>query len=153
MKAYDRSLIFSIKDKWLLLKNAKGCMIGRRGLKTTDALSLGAKISFPNHVIRIGLPLLPQVQSAIVQDNHSEVVPPIIEARVNHIVADDSSKVDNISLKKESVTFAEFVHAALFRGLSFSHGMNFAKDVKSKFNSDVHPSPHTGHFFNGSGFW
>jgi hypothetical protein len=38
------------------------------------------------------------------------------------------------------------VHAALFRGLSFSHGINFAKDVKSKFNTDVHPSSHAGLF-------
>jgi hypothetical protein len=36
MKAYDGSLMLSVKDNWLLLKNAKGAMIGRRGLKTAD---------------------------------------------------------------------------------------------------------------------
>jgi hypothetical protein len=31
-------------------------------------------------------------------------------------------------------------------GLDFSHGMNFAKDVRSKFNRQVHPSAKSGHF-------
>jgi hypothetical protein len=61
MKAYDGSLMLSVKDNWLLLKNTKGAMTGRRGLKTSGSLSLGAKLSFPNHVIRLGLSLLPRV--------------------------------------------------------------------------------------------
>jgi hypothetical protein len=35
---YDGSLMLSVKDNWWLLKNAKGAMICRRGLKTSDAL-------------------------------------------------------------------------------------------------------------------
>jgi hypothetical protein len=45
-----------------------------------------------------------------------------------------------------SSSFANSVHASLFMGLNFSHGINFAKDVRSKFNVDVHPSPQVGHF-------
>jgi hypothetical protein len=31
MKSYDGSLFLSVKDSWLLLKDAKGVMVGRRG--------------------------------------------------------------------------------------------------------------------------
>jgi hypothetical protein len=37
-------------------------------------------------------------------------------------------------------------HAALFKDLDFSHGINFAKDVKNKFHKEVHPSSSSGHF-------
>jgi hypothetical protein len=30
--------------------------------------------------------------------------------------------------------------------LDFSHGINFAKDVKGKFHQEVHPSSSSGHF-------
>jgi hypothetical protein len=90
--------------------------------------------------------LLPQVLSATAQDNYIEVASSCTEARVASPVIDESSKVDNTQSIKDSTPFAESVHAALFRGLSFSHGINFAKYVRSKFNSDVHPSSHSGHF-------
>jgi hypothetical protein len=38
------------------------------------------------------------------------------------------------------------VHAALFKGLDFSRGTNFAKDVKYKFNKEVHPIASSGNF-------
>jgi hypothetical protein len=38
------------------------------------------------------------------------------------------------------------VHAALSLGLNFSHGINFAKDVKDKFGCSIHPSIRSGHF-------
>jgi hypothetical protein len=38
------------------------------------------------------------------------------------------------------------VHSALIMGLDFSHGINFAKDVKIKFGSSVHPSRSSGNF-------
>jgi hypothetical protein len=43
-------------------------------------------------------------------------------------------------------TSSSFVHAALFKDLDFSHGINFAKDVKNKFNQEVHPYSSSGHF-------
>ncbi|KAK1611422.1 hypothetical protein QYE76_035095 [Lolium multiflorum] len=144
MKAYDGSLMLSVKDNWMLLKNAKGAMIGRGGLKSSDALSIGAKICFPNHVIRLGRPLLPQVIPVNSQDELSQVVSACTEVRVSTVI-EEPPKADSQS-SKDSTPFAESVHAALFRGLSFSHGINFAKDVKSKFNSEVHPSSHTAHF-------
>jgi hypothetical protein len=38
------------------------------------------------------------------------------------------------------------VHAALFKGLDFSHGINFAKDILAKFNKEVHPRARSGNF-------
>jgi hypothetical protein len=114
MKAYDGSLMLSVKENWLLLKNAKGAIIGRRGFKTSDALSLGAKISFPNHVIRLGRPLLPQVTPVNSQDEHSQVAPACSEVRTS-TVFEESPKVDNLQPSKNSTPFAESNHAALFR--------------------------------------
>jgi hypothetical protein len=79
MKAYDGSLMLSVKDNWLLLKNAKGAMIGRRGLKTTDSLSIGAKLYFPNHVIRLGIGLIP-LKSA----SSATSAPLVVHASPNH---------------------------------------------------------------------
>jgi hypothetical protein len=41
---------------------------------------------------------------------------------------------------------SSLAHAALFKDLDFSHGINFAKDVKNKFHKEVHPSSSSGHF-------
>jgi hypothetical protein len=38
------------------------------------------------------------------------------------------------------------VHDAISLGLNFLHGVNFSKDVKNKFSSNVHPSATSGHF-------
>jgi hypothetical protein len=38
------------------------------------------------------------------------------------------------------------VHDAISLGLNFSHVVNFAKDVRNKFSSNVHPSAKSGHF-------
>jgi hypothetical protein len=38
------------------------------------------------------------------------------------------------------------MHSALIMGLDFSHGINFAKDVKMKFGSSVHPTRSSGNF-------
>ncbi|KAM0865930.1 hypothetical protein ACQ4PT_042941 [Festuca glaucescens] len=58
LKAYDGTLGLIVKDNWLVLKNAKGTVIGRRGAKSKDLFSIGAKILFPNHVIQLGVPLV-----------------------------------------------------------------------------------------------
>jgi hypothetical protein len=89
MKAYDGSLVLSVKDNLLRLKNAKAAMIGRRGLKTSDALSLGAKISFANHVIRLGSPLLSQVNPVTDKVKCTAVDSSCIEARAVNTVIDE----------------------------------------------------------------
>jgi hypothetical protein len=60
MKAYDGLLELAQKEDFLILRNAKGFRIGCRDLHRRDSLSLGAKLTFPWHVVRIGH----QIQSA-----------------------------------------------------------------------------------------
>jgi hypothetical protein len=43
------------KDQWLRLKNARGIQIGCRSLQKGDHFSIGAKLIFPIHVVRIGI--------------------------------------------------------------------------------------------------
>ena len=38
------------------------------------------------------------------------------------------------------------VHSSLIMGLDFSRGYRFAKEIKSKFLTTVHPTLHSGHF-------
>jgi hypothetical protein len=55
MKAYDGMLEVTEKDQWLRLKNARGIQIGCRSLQKGDHFSIGAKLIFPIHVVRIGI--------------------------------------------------------------------------------------------------
>ncbi|KAM0868195.1 hypothetical protein ACQ4PT_041499 [Festuca glaucescens] len=166
MKSYDGSLLLSVKDNWLLLKDAKGAMVGRHGVKSTDSFSIGAKLSFPNHAVRLGSqwkfakPVIsPSVNMVKVVLPDTTVVNPtpavteiVQEPMMNsstsasvadHVVIPTPAMAD--SLIGEG-SFANSVHASLFMGLNFSHGNNFAKDVRYKFNVDVHPSSKDGHF-------
>jgi hypothetical protein len=54
MKAYDGTLFYFPMDHWLVLRNAKGSHIGCRFLQKGESLSLGAKLSFKQHVVWIG---------------------------------------------------------------------------------------------------
>jgi hypothetical protein len=54
MKAYDGSLSLSVKDDWISLLDAKGKIVGCRYKESKDKFSIGAKLSFPMHVVRMG---------------------------------------------------------------------------------------------------
>jgi hypothetical protein len=54
MKSYDGSLC--LYEGLLMLKNAKGDRVGFRPKEKNDIFSLGAKLLFPKHVVRMGLP-------------------------------------------------------------------------------------------------
>jgi hypothetical protein len=163
MKSYDGSLQLSVKDNWLLLKDARGAMAGRRGVKPTDSFSVGAKLYFPNHVVRLGSqwkfakPVIssPSLPTADLLDNSVVNSKSVVRENVKDAnISSSSSLVEEplipmaaeIDSSSGSSSFANSVHASLFMGLNFSHGINFAKDVRSKFNVDVHPSPEVGHF-------
>jgi hypothetical protein len=79
MKSYDGSLFFSAKHNWLLLKDAKGAMVGRCGLKPVDSFMLGSKISFPNHEIGMGttwqVPMKHSIPQPTVSDLNKKVEP------------------------------------------------------------------------------
>ncbi|KAM0894957.1 hypothetical protein ACQ4PT_024153 [Festuca glaucescens] len=166
LKAYDGTLDLAVKDNWLILRNAKGTVIGRRGAKSKDSFSIGAKILFPSHVVRLGVPLVftNDVQSSVLgtevnipatstvpatpsRPHTEQLVMPREEmptAKCND-QSNSGKSVRDECLEEES-SFANSVHASLFRGLSFSHGLNFAKDVKNFFNVDVHPSSKSCNF-------
>jgi hypothetical protein len=72
----------------------------------------------------------PKINSSQHSENSSSAIDPISD-RLNA----------NFSLDLNMV-----VYDSLNLGLNFSHGTNFAKDVKSKFNFAIHPSAKTGHF-------
>jgi hypothetical protein len=57
----------------------------------------------------------------------------------------DKSKSESEPASQEE-NGSSYVHSALIMGLDFSHGINFAKDVKIKFGSSVHPSRSSGNF-------
>jgi hypothetical protein len=151
MKSYDGSLQLSVKDNWLLLRDARGAMVGRRGLKTTDSFSIGAKLSFPNHVVRLGtqwkFAKASASSSSLPKKDllQGHVIPPEVMLK-EHDKNNNSTADSECGSSSGASSFANSVHASLFMGLNFSHGINFAKDVKNKFNVDVHPSPEVGQF-------
>jgi hypothetical protein len=76
MKSYDGMLEVTEKDQWLRLKDARGVQIGCRSLQKGDHFSIGAKLLFPIHVVRVGLPAV-SVPSRRVCMDHA-VLPPVL---------------------------------------------------------------------------
>jgi hypothetical protein len=57
MKSYDGMLEVTVKDQWLRLKDARGKQIGCRSLQKGDCFSIGTKLFFPIHIVRVGIPM------------------------------------------------------------------------------------------------
>jgi hypothetical protein len=148
MKSYDGSLC--LYEGLLMLKNAKGDRVGFRPKEKNDIFSLGAKLLFPKHVVRMGLPTF---------------TPSTTEAKGPLDARSDGSSSSGASLKVDPLQQQDDIlcetaskddgrchshfsddHGALSPGFSFSHGRNFAKDVLAKFQSTVAPSDESGHF-------
>jgi hypothetical protein len=155
MKAYDGTLC--LYEDILMLQNAKGSKIGVRPREKQDAFSVGAKIYFSQHVVRLGLPhgsikmSTGGLEPTYPADKVSKVnVAPLAEDKA--VQMDDEAR----SLLQRDISCGEVtgrdtdcpssVYASLKLGLEFSHGKNFSKDVRSKFHSAVHPSSSSGHF-------
>jgi hypothetical protein len=69
MKSYDGMLEVSEKDQWLRLMDARGVQIGCRSLQKGDHFSIGAKLFFPIHVVRIGMPAAPVPSRRVCMDH------------------------------------------------------------------------------------
>jgi hypothetical protein len=131
MKAYDGTLELLLNSRRLILKNAKGNQIGTKFCDKRDSFSIGAKINFEMHRVRVGTLVAGSTD---------------ILALVNHeSSAETVSKTSVDQTNEDSMGFSS-VHAALSLGLNFSHGINFAKDVKDKFGCSIHPFVRSGHF-------
>jgi hypothetical protein len=156
MKAYDGSLC--LYEDILLLKNVKGERIGYRSKEKHDIFSVGAKLKFPSHVVRMGLlfgsPLQPCVVHAacmLTKDvaHSSHEVTASSEKDFNSRITQQQGKnprEENFNHMEEQHSHFSEVHGYLNLGFSFSHGRNFARDVLAKFQTTVAPSDETGHF-------
>jgi hypothetical protein len=148
MKSYDGFLELRKKDNFLILNNAKGKQIGCRFKKSKDSFHLGAKLFFPLHSVRMGVPIytvrfprcsdqvLPAAGQVISADQSTTtIIDPVV-----------TSQGESLSASEPKSDLMLFVHDAISLGLNFSHGVNFAKDVRNKFSSNVHPSTKSGLF-------
>jgi hypothetical protein len=160
MKSYDGSLFLDAKHHWLLLKDAKGAMVGRRSPRSVDSFSLGSKLSFPNHEIRMGKPwTFLRERSAEVPLDHSlaescnkEVLPSLAESSNKEVplpslaesnIRDVPLSADNNNKEAPSALPG---CADLARKLDFSYGRKFKADVKKRLASTVHPLGKSNHF-------
>jgi hypothetical protein len=155
LKAYDGSLEFFQLERSLVLKNAKGFRIGRLNLHPKISFSLGAKIYFPWHIVRMGKPVImsagePVLSKDILVRQQTNASPQSegIHSSQPVTVPEGRNSAETVIISEvlPEVSTAMAVHSSLSMGLDFSHGMNFAKDVRSKFNRQVHPSAKSGHF-------
>ncbi|KAM0866823.1 hypothetical protein ACQ4PT_042395 [Festuca glaucescens] len=159
MKSYDGSLFFSVKHNWLLLKDAKGAMVGRRGLKAADKFVLGSKLSFPNHEVRIGTAWkvprkVPSNPVPVVAQNTSvsQSQPTAVDNQNERIESSLNDNQGNLSgtpppqLDDSQVLPSSAVFDAISMNLDFSYGFKFKADVKKKFGTTVHPLGKSNHF-------
>jgi hypothetical protein len=144
MKSYDGYLELRKVDKFLILNNAKGKQIGCRFLKSSDHLSVGSKLFFPLHVVRMGIELQsPVVKKVPPVSTHSSPKPVSVQPLKSQIeVVKDSSKAVNDNAKISSA-----VYDSIALGLDFSHGAVFSSNVRKRFGSTIHPLGSSDHFY------
>ncbi|KAM0832307.1 hypothetical protein ACQ4PT_064990 [Festuca glaucescens] len=130
MKAYDGTLSLSVKDGWISLLDAKGKLVGCRYKKSNDNFSVGAKLSFPIHVVRMGQ-LLSNTGNITDQCMAHAAPATVPNAPIGSTEHQESSQMDHYSLSKN---------------LDYSPGIKVAKFCYSKFGRAVHPSASSGHF-------
>jgi hypothetical protein len=156
MKSYDGSMHLLSAEKWLILKNAKGNPIAvqavpsDRVLQAGEFFTTGSKVKFQAHSVRIGkcLQSPPQVNS---HDHPSGSVslPESDKETSSENALVISTAVNSAKENSDSTTISDIssaVHESISMGLDFSVGQKFAKLVRRKFFSSVHPSADSGHF-------
>jgi hypothetical protein len=129
MKAYDGTLSLSVKDGWITLLDAKGKIVGCRYKEIKDNFSVGAKLCFPIHVVRMGqiLSSTNGTDECMAHADPDTAPNTITDVNAHH----DSNQVSHYSLSKE---------------LDYSPGIKVAKYCHYKFDTSVHPSSNSGHF-------
>jgi hypothetical protein len=141
MKAYDGTLFYFPMDHWLVLRNAKGSRIGCRFLLKGESLSLGAKLSFKQHVVRIGSWIRSDTPVHIEKSTKIVCMPSSGHASSSKTVP--SSALFDLGTQKDVTSL---VLDSISMGLDYSHGSNFAKEIGRLFKCYVHPSEQSGHF-------
>jgi hypothetical protein len=130
MKAYDRSLSLSVKDGWISLFDAKGKIVGCRYKETKDNFSVGAKLYFPIHVVRMG-----QLISSTGNT---------MDKCMAH--ADLGTSPNTPTDMNDHQEFSQVDHYSLSKELDYSPGLKVAKYCYTRFARSVHPSASSGHF-------
>ncbi|KAM0902673.1 hypothetical protein ACQ4PT_019159 [Festuca glaucescens] len=176
MKSYDGILELDDKDQWLRLPCARGLQIGCRFLQKGDQFSIGAKLYFPIHIVRIGVPIQNYTSSGCDCMDHADSVSALMTAQKSDYVCTTMSAADASVTKPvifpstdsvvtsvaETLILSDgsassgvaskdggsspVAPSAISLGLNSSHGSNFAKDDRQKFGLSVHPSERSGHF-------
>jgi hypothetical protein len=141
MKAYDGTLFYFPMDHWLVLRNAKGSRIGCRFLQKGESLSLGAKLSFKQHVVRIGSRIRSDIPMHVEKSNEIVCMP-----SSGHVSTSKSVPPPVLSDMQSENDVTSSVLDSISMGLDYTHGSNFAKEVNRSFNCSVHPSERSGHF-------
>jgi hypothetical protein len=149
LKAYDGTMLLLMAEKWLILKNAKDDPIAVQSISKNRAsqahtlFCVGAKVRFPIHSIRMGIclasPSLPTVLAQSVQSNDESIKSDLVLV----VPVSRSVVIDEIALESE---MRSAVYEAMTMGLDFSDGISFAKSIRRKYFSAVHPSRDSGHF-------
>jgi hypothetical protein len=136
-------------DKHLRLFNAKCALIGCQRVSSKDRFHVGSKIRFAGHVVRLGklIKSNPDVDDISVKEiisgdeSHGATKDSVVDNHFEALLAQGTNHSD-----QDPSNSSTLAHAALFKDLDFSHGINFAKVVKNKFHKEVHPSSSSGHF-------
>jgi hypothetical protein len=159
-KAYDGSLVLIISEKWLILKNAKGDPIVVQAISVDrlsrihEAFAVGTKVNFPLHSVRMGICLIsgsvPQVlvqpSNVMVESSSTSRVQSLSMVGGSMSEAAESSDISTPDSDTSDSNVTSAVFAAMNMGLDFSDGISFAKFIRRKFYSAVHPSKETGSF-------
>jgi hypothetical protein len=144
MKSYDGTLEMRKADNFLILNNAKGKQIGCRFLKSSDRLSVGAKLFFPLHVVRMGIELQSTFIKKVIPSNTFSPPEPAV---ANPLVL--QSEIGKVSPKEatDDSQMSMAVYDSITLGLDFSHGITFSSNVRKRFGSTVHPLGSSDHFY------
>jgi hypothetical protein len=144
MKSYDGTLEMRKADNFLILNNAKGKQIGCRFLKSSDRLSVGTKLFFPLHVVKMGV----ELQSTFIK----KVIPNTTLSPPEPAVAKPlvlQSEIVKVSPKEatDNSQISMAVYDSITLGLDFSHGITFSSNVRKRFGSTIHPLGSSDHFY------
>ncbi|KAK1664301.1 hypothetical protein QYE76_052460 [Lolium multiflorum] len=136
-------------DKGPVYDTSKTLDLATLRVSSKDRFHVGSKIRFTDHVVRLGTIIKsnPAVDDIAVKDaipgqeSLGSSKDAVVDNHFKAFLAQDPTQSDQDSTDSSSLAYA-----ALFKDLDFSHGINFAKDVKNKFRKEVHPSSSSGRF-------
>jgi hypothetical protein len=129
MKSYDGAL--NLWKDWIILNNAKGKPIIGRHLAYQERIAPGSEVKFMSNVALVGECVISPKDLSMCSGSGISAIGIYVNNSQQEVFEDDCSLA---------------VHASISLGLDFSPVINFAKEMRRKFATLVHPSHFTGHF-------